>query len=203
LEADMKNRSQTLGVFGFAAFLVAVVGCSSSSTPGTGHTSGGSAPGQTSAGSAPGQTATASTTERSSTASTGGGKCSNPNPDPMSLTFAGVVCVLSSTSVAQSDGSVELKVKISVENKDPNTFGVRTWDFEVLDSAGHDVDADDAKSAQRTGGAECVYQDLSDDGWPLDPGKTFSLPGPVCFNLESGERPTQLVWQGDVSVSLS
>lgn len=190
----MKGSSQTLGTIGLGALLVAVVGCSSSTTPGTGHTT---------VGSAPGQTTTASTTERSSTASTGGGKCSNPNPDPMSLTFAGIVCVLGSTSVAQSDGSVELKVNISVQNKDPNTFGVRTWDFEVLDAAGHDVNADDAKNRQRTGSADCVYQDLSDDGWPLDPGKTFSLPGPVCFNLESGERPTQLVWQGDVSVSLS
>ena len=189
----MKSISQTLGTIGLGAFLVAVVGCSSSTSPGTGHTS---------AGSPVGQTSTASTAEQSSAASTGGGKCSNPNPDPMSLTFAGVVCVLSSTSVAQSDGSVELKVKISVQNKDPNTFGVRTWDFDVLDSAGHDVAADDAKSAQRAGGADCVYQDLSDDGWPLDPGKTFPLPGPVCFNLEPGEQPSQLVWQGDVSVSL-
>jgi hypothetical protein len=121
----------------------------------------------------------------------------------MSLTFAGIVCVLGSTSVAQSDGSVELKVNISVQNKDPNTFGVRTWDFDVLDSAGHDVSADDAKGEQRAGGADCLYQDFSDDGWPLDPGKTFPLPGPVCFNLESGEQPSQLVWQGDVSVSLS
>jgi hypothetical protein len=194
LEAIMKNRSQALGVIGLGVFLVAAVGCSSSTNPGTGHTSAASPAGQTSA---------PSTAERTSAASTGDGKCSNPNPDPMSLTFAGIVCVLGSTTVAQSDGSVELKVNISVQNKDPNTFGVRTWDFEVLDSAGHDVNADDAKNEQRAGGADCVYQDLSDDGWPLDPGKTFSLPGPVCFNLDSGEQPSQLVWQGDVSVPLS
>jgi hypothetical protein len=76
------------------------------------------------------------------------GNCSDPNPSPMTLTFAGAL--------------------------------------------------------GRAGADGCVYQDLSDDGWPLQPGATFTFPGPICFNLAPGEQPTQLVRQGgDVSVPVS
>jgi Protein kinase domain len=130
------------------------------------------------------------------------GHCSDPHPSYTALTFAGVVCIHSVSRVHQADGSTEYAVHLSVTNKDPNTFGVRSWDFQILDTAGHDVDAEDAHASGRTGVGRCVYQTLADDGWPVKPGATFTMPGPLCFNLGAGERPSQLVWQGDVSVTI-
>jgi hypothetical protein len=37
----------------------------------------------------------------------------------------------------------------------------------------------------------------------LAPGKSFTPPGPLCFNLAAGEQSLQLVWQGDVSVPIA
>lgn len=131
------------------------------------------------------------------------GQCSDPNPSPASVTFAGVVCILDVTRVPQADGSVELELHVSVADKDPNAFDIAAWDFEVLDNAGRDVDIDNAAGGGRTGANKCIYQDLTDDGWPVQPGATFTIPGPICFNLAPGEQPAQLVWQGDVSVPVS
>jgi hypothetical protein len=130
------------------------------------------------------------------------GRCSDPHPSPMELTFAGVVCVLKTTRVPQTDGSVELELTVSVTDKEPDSFGVRTWDFAILDTAGHDLQVEDAKSAGRTGGARCLYQDFSDDGWPVKQGETFTMPSPMCFNVAPDEHPDRLVWQDDVSVPL-
>ncbi|MGI9093124.1 MAG: hypothetical protein ACR2FF_06725 [Mycobacteriales bacterium] len=133
----------------------------------------------------------------------GGGRCSDPNPSNLALTFAAVVCVTGQASVTQSDGSTELKVRVMITNKDPNEFNVTTSDFKVLDSAGHDTAVDPATSNSRTGSSDCVYQQPTDNGWPVSPGASFTVPGPICFNLQPGQQPHQLVWQGDVAVTLS
>ena len=130
------------------------------------------------------------------------GHCSDPNPSYVSLTFAAVVCVKGASRVRQQDGSTELVLRVSVTNKDPNTFGVRSWDFEILDGTGQDVSAEDARLSGRTGVGRCVSQDFSDNGWPVQPGATFTVPGPLCFNLARGEQSRELVWQSDVSVPL-
>ena len=131
------------------------------------------------------------------------GDCSDPNPSYVSLTFAGVVCIQGKTWVHQEDGSSELVLRVAVTNKDPNAFHVTSTDFDILDTAGHDVPAEDAQSAGRAGVRGCVHQALSDDGWPLAPGGTFAVPGPLCFNLPTGSQPGQLIWQGDVSVPVA
>jgi hypothetical protein len=134
--------------------------------------------------------------------SSGGGRCSDPNPDNLALTFAAVVCVESQTSARQSDGSTELEVRVTITDKDPNAFNVRTTDFKVLDAVGHDVDADPPAMPGRSGTSDCIAQSLADDGWPVGPGKSFTVPGPICFNLQAGEQARQLVWQDDVPVNL-
>ncbi|MDT4920790.1 MAG: hypothetical protein QOI15_1692 [Pseudonocardiales bacterium] len=131
------------------------------------------------------------------------GRCSDPNPSYLSLTFAAVVCVDGISRVQQPDGSTELVLTVAVTNKDPNTIHVTSTDFDVLDVAGQDVAAEDAVASGRAGVRGCVSQDLSDDGWPLAPGKSFTPPGPLCFNLAAGEQSLQLVWQGDVSVPIA
>jgi hypothetical protein len=130
------------------------------------------------------------------------GNCSDPNPSYLALTFAAVVCIDSASRVRQSDGSTELELRVSVTDKDPNAFGVTSWDFQVLDAHGHDIDADDPRMSGRTGTSTCVHQDFTDDGWPVQPGASFTIPGPLCFNLAGGTQPTRLVWQSDVSVAI-
>lgn len=135
-------------------------------------------------------------------AAAGVGHCSDPHPSNLALTFAAIVCVQSQTTVPQSDGSTEIKVVVRITDKDPNAFDVTTTDFKLLDTAGHDVPADAAASAGRTGSSDCIYQQPSDDGFPLSPGQSLTVPGPICFNLQAGEHARQLVWQDDVSVGL-
>jgi hypothetical protein len=125
----------------------------------------------------------------------GGGKCSSPNPDPASVTFAGVICVVRQTSVDQGDGSTMLEMYIKVTNKDPNAFSVQSWDFRVLDSTGNSI-----KAGQGTG---CIYQPDLTDGFPISPGQSLTLSGPLCFDVPSGYHAKQLVWQDDISVPLT
>jgi hypothetical protein len=129
------------------------------------------------------------------------GRCSNPHPSALQLTFAGVVCIVAQSTVAQPDGSTELKIRVSVTDKDPNTFDVTSTDFSVEDSAGHSTEAEDG--ASRAGSTDCVAHSFSDTGWVLQPGQTFTAPGPFCFNLQPGQQPTTLAWQDDVTVALS
>lgn len=132
-----------------------------------------------------------------------GTQCSDPNPSNLELTFAAIVCVQGQTSVPQSDGTTELKVQIMITDKDPNEFHVTTRDFKVVDSTGQGVVADPATANGRTGSGNCLNQQATETGWPLNPGASFTVPGPICFNLASGEHPRQLVWQDDVTVTLS
>ena len=132
----------------------------------------------------------------------GGGHCSDPHPDNLALTFAAIVCVQKQTSVPQDDGSTELKLLVKITDKDPNAIHVTSSDFKVLDAVGHDVDAEPAATSGRAGGNDCIYQEITDDGFPLSPEKSFTVPGPFCFNLQQGEKASQLVWQGDVPVTL-
>jgi len=128
------------------------------------------------------------------------GRCSDPNPDPISLTFAAVVCIVSTRSVAQPDGSTELKIRVAVTDKDPNVFAVTATDFSVQDSVGHSIDAEGG--AARTGAADCLVQSSTDSGWPVQPGQTFAVPEPFCFHLSSGQQPESVIWQDDVTVGL-
>jgi hypothetical protein len=150
-----------------------------------------------------GSTTTPAVVPTATGAAGGGGECSDPNPSNLELTFAAVVCVTRSTSVAQSDGSSELELMLTITDKDPNAFDVTTTDFRILDSAGHDLDADAGNPVGRTGAPHCILQQLSDDGYPVSPGQTFTMPGPICFNVAAGDAAKQLVWQGDVSVPLA
>jgi hypothetical protein len=129
------------------------------------------------------------------------GRCSDPHPSALQLTFAGVVCIVEQVKVAQPDGSTELKVRVSLTDKDPNAFDVTSIDFSVQDSAGHSTAAEDG--ASRVGSADCVAHSFSDTGWVLHPGQTVIAPGPFCFNLQQGQHPTTLTWQDDVTVALS
>lgn len=106
------------------------------------------------------------------------------------------------TIVSQSDGSTELMLRVKITDKDPNEFNVTTTDFKVLDAAGHDTRADPAARNGRAGSGDCVYQKLTDRGWPVSPGHSFTVPGPICFNLRSDQAPRQLVWQDDIPVNL-
>lgn len=128
--------------------------------------------------------------------------CSDPHPSNLALTFAAIVCVDRQQQVAQSDGSTEYVFSVTITDKDPNAFNVTSTDFKILDANGHDVAAEDAKGSGRTGVTGCVAQSLTDDGFPLSPGKSLTLPGPLCFNLAAGSQARELVWQGDVSVKL-
>lgn len=130
------------------------------------------------------------------------GSCSNPNPDPNALTFAGVICVRKQNAVPQSDGSTELVVTVSVTDRDPNAFDVTSQDFQVLTPGGNDIAAEDAPNAGHGVPGGCDYQNLSDNGYPLQPGKSLVVPRPLCFNIPAGTTPQALVWQGDVSVRL-
>lgn len=121
--------------------------------------------------------------------------CSNPNPDPSALTFAGVVCVLRQATVPQSDGSNLIEVYVKVTDKDPNAFTVQSWDFNLLDASGTSADA-----SQYPG---CIYQPDLTDGFPLSPRQSITLSGPLCFDVPSSYQPQQLVWQSDVSVPLA
>jgi len=129
------------------------------------------------------------------------GRCSDPHPSPLQLTFAGVVCIVAQSRVAQPDGSTELKIRVSVTDKDPNAFDVTSTDFSVEDRAGHSTEAEDG--ASRVGSTDCIAHSFSDTGWVLQPGQSFTTPGPFCFNLQAGQQPTTLVWQDDVTVALS
>lgn len=128
--------------------------------------------------------------------------CSDPHPSNLALTFAAIVCVDHQQQVSQSDGSTEYVLSVSITDKDPNAFGVTSTDFKILDANGHDVAAEDAAGSGRTGVTGCVSQSLTDNGFPLSPGKSMTLPGPLCFNLAAGSQARELVWQGDVSVKL-
>lgn len=97
----------------------------------------------------------------------------------------------------------ELKVRIVITDKDPNESDVTTTDFKVVDSTGQDVVADPATAKGRTGSGDCLYQQATETGWPLNQGDSFAVPGPICFHLASGKRPRQLIWQDDVDVTLS
>lgn len=132
----------------------------------------------------------------STTGSTaGGGTCSNQRPDPATLTFAGVVCVQRMSSVRHGDGSALLRLRVSVTNRDPNTFDVSSVDFTVQDVHGGSIPAG--------GGAKgCIQQSLADSGWPVDPGHTFTMPGQLCYSIPRGDRAVALVWQDDVTVRL-
>jgi hypothetical protein len=134
------------------------------------------------------------------------GRCSDPNPDPASLTFAAVVCVLGEKTVPQNDGSRELKLRLSVTNKDPNTFTAALWQLELKDTAGNatDIDFDGIAAGSRSGSGDCIKQanDPFSAGWPLKPGEAFTLPGSACFNLQAGNQPTQLVFDRDIPVAL-
>jgi hypothetical protein len=125
----------------------------------------------------------------------GSGTCSNPNPDPAALTFAGVVCVQRVSSVRQRDGSSLLQLHVSVTNRDPNTFDVSSVDFSVQDAHGASIPAGG-------GASHCIQQSLADSGWPVDPGKTFTAPGQLCYSIPPGDRAVALVWQDDVTVRL-
>ena len=127
-------------------------------------------------------------------------RCSDPKPSPMELTFAGVICVVGQSTVAQSDGSTELKIRVSVTDLDPNAFDVTSTDFSVQDSAGHSTDAE--TGAYRGGSSDCIAHSFSDTGWVLQPGQSLTAPGPFCFNIKPGTQPTTLVWQDDVTVGL-
>lgn len=129
------------------------------------------------------------------------GHCSDPNPSPLALTFAGVVCIVGQSAVPQPDGSTELKIRVSVTDRDPNAFDVTSIDFSVQDGSGHSTPAEDATS--REGSSDCIAHSFSDTGWPLQPGQSFTAPGPFCFHVEPGRQPTALVWQDDVTVGLS
>ena len=128
--------------------------------------------------------------------------CSYPNPSPTVKLFAGVVCIDNVVRVRQPDGSTEYVLRVSLTNKDPHSFHASSWDFKIVDTTGGEVDAEDARSAGRTGVGRCVYQPLLQDGWLVNSGSTFTVPGPYCFNLAAGEQPRQLVWQDDVSVAI-
>lgn len=130
------------------------------------------------------------------------GRCSDPHPSPTSLIFAGVVCVDSIEPVRQPDGSTELLIRVSVTNEDPNNFHASSWDFQLVDSSGDSIDAEDAGTAGRSGVGRCIYQPLLENGWLVKSGTTFTVPGPYCFNVPRGERASQLQWQNDVFVQL-
>jgi hypothetical protein len=129
--------------------------------------------------------------------------CSDPHPSNLALTFAAIVCVDHQQQVSQSDGSTEYVLSVTVTDKDPNAFNVTSTDFKILDASGHDVAAENATGSGRTGVTGCVSQSLTDNGFPLSPGKSMTLPGPLCFNLAAGSQARELVWQGDVSVKLN
>jgi hypothetical protein len=93
-------------------------------------------------------------------------------------------------------------VAISVTDRDPNAFDVTSQDFQVLTAGGNDLPAEDAPSSGRRVPGGCDYQSLADNGYPLQPGKSLSVPRPLCFNVPAGTTLRALVWQGDVSVPL-
>jgi len=128
--------------------------------------------------------------------------CSDPHPSNLALTFAAIVCVDHQQQVSQSDGTTEYVLSVTVTDKDPNAFDVTSTDFKILDTNGHDIAAENAAGAGRTGVTGCISQSLTDNGFPLSPGKSITLPGPLCFNVAAGSQPRELVWQGDVSVKL-
>jgi hypothetical protein len=128
------------------------------------------------------------------------GHCSDPDPSPLALTFAGVVCIVGQSTVTQPDGSTELKIRVSVTDKDPNAFDVTSIDFSVQDGTGHSTPAEDGSA--RDGSSDCIAHSFTDTGWPLQPGQAFTAPGPFCFHIEPGQQPTALVWQDDVTVRL-
>ncbi len=139
-----------------------------------------------------------------SPAAAGGGHCSDPHPDFAALTFAAVVCVLDQKSVAQADGSQELKLRVRITNSDPNEFNVTVDHFRLLDRSGNDTKAEQIIApGSRTGTEDCVQQREQAQGWPLAPGKTFELPGPICYHLDAGTVAQQLVYDDDIPVSLS
>jgi hypothetical protein len=134
-------------------------------------------------------------------ASVQSGRCSDPTPSAMELTFAGQVCIVEQSRVAQSDGSTELKIRVSVTDMDPNAFDVTSTDFSLQDSAGHSTEAEDG--GWRDGSSNCVAHSFTDTGWVLQPGQSITAPGPFCFNIKPGHQPTTLVWQDDVTVGLA
>lgn len=130
--------------------------------------------------------------------------CSDPHPDPAALTFAAVVCVLDQRVVAQADGSQELKLRVSITNSDPNEFNVTVYHFRVLDRSGNDTKAEESIApGSRTGAEDCIQQEQQADGWPLAPGKTFELPGPICYHLDAGTVVQKLVYDDDIPVALA